>query len=98
MEAECEAVDYFSITTGKRCGQRNHSHMGQFETNCPMRSDVVSVGCSRKQDVKTFLRKVMVVCQHVREPFVAHGKHRNAIRHAIFLVQTCFVEAEPFKK
>src|SRR5262249_42221383 len=42
---------------------------------------------SRKQDVKTFLGKVMIVREHVRQPFVAHGFHGDTVGEAVGFVQ-----------
>jgi len=47
---------------------------------------------SCKQDVKTFLCKMVIVGQDVREALAMHHLHGEAIREAIVLIETGFVE------
>ncbi len=42
---------------------------------------------SRKQDVKPFLGKVMVIREHIRQPFAAHGFHGDTVGEAVGFVQ-----------
>jgi len=44
--------------------------------------------------MKPFLGKVVVVGEHVGEPFAAHHLHGVAIRQAIELVRACFIEGK----
>ena len=44
--------------------------------------------------MKPFLGKVVVVGQHVREPFPAHHLHGDAVRQAVGLVRACFIEGQ----
>jgi len=53
---------------------------------------------SWKQHAKTFLRKVPVVGEYVRETFTAHHVHRNAIGEAVFLVGSGFVEGQAIQE
>src|SRR5262245_41091119 len=53
---------------------------------------------SRKQNVKAFLREVMIMGQNIHQTFTAHGLHRDAIGQAVFFVQAGLVEAKTFKK
>lgn len=52
----------------------------------------------RKQDVKTFLREVVIVGEDLRKTFTTHGLHGDAIREAVCLVGTGLVQGKPLKK
>ncbi len=52
----------------------------------------------RKQDMKTFLREVVIVGQDFRQPFAAHHLHGDAIGEAVFLVGARLVQGQPVKK
>ena len=51
-----------------------------------------------KQDAKTFLPKMMIVREHVCQPFTAHGLHRDTIRQTVFFVGAGFVQRQAFEK
>ena len=43
----------------------------------------------RKQDVKAFLREVMIIGEDVCKALLAHHLHRDTVRETICLVWTC---------
>jgi hypothetical protein len=47
---------------------------------------------SSEQEAETFLAKVMVVCQHVRNAMFAHDAHRDAIGQAVAFIKTRLIE------
>ncbi len=53
---------------------------------------------SLEQDVKPFLREVVIIGENVRQSFSAHGLHGAAIRQAIMLIGTCLVQCQGLKK
>jgi hypothetical protein len=59
---------------------------------------IPSESTSRKQDVKAFLREMMIVGQDIRKPILAHGLHRNTVGQAILLIRAGFIERQGIKK
>jgi hypothetical protein len=53
---------------------------------------------SLEQNVKTFLREVVIIGENIRQSFSAHGLHGDAIRQAIMLIGTCLVQCQGIKK
>src|SRR5262245_41334278 len=72
--------------------------MRHLPANCPKLTGKVSVRCSWKQDVKSFLREMMVVREHVCQPFTTHGLHRDAIRQTVFFIGARCVQRQAFEK
>ena len=48
--------------------------------------------------MKPFLPKMMIVCEHIGQPFMAHGLHRDAICQTVFFVGAGFVQRQAFEK
>ena len=48
--------------------------------------------------MKTFLREVMIVGEHVRKPLSAHRLHGDAIRQAIMLIKAGSIKCERIEK
>ena len=48
--------------------------------------------------MKPFLPKMMIVREHVGQPFMAHGLHRDAIRQTVFLVGAGCVQRQAVEK
>jgi hypothetical protein len=65
------------------------AHAGRYEVAQVHRCTRVG---SRKQDVKAFLREVVIVGQDFRQTFTAHYLHGDAIRKAVCLVRAVFVQ------
>src|SRR5262249_20463626 len=53
---------------------------------------------SEKQNAKAFLRKVMIVGEHVHQSLAAHRLHGDAIRQAILLIQAGSVKRQCIEK
>jgi len=51
-----------------------------------------------KQDVKAFLREMVIVREHVREAFAAHHLHGHTVRQAIGLVGACPIQRQSLQK
>ena len=51
-----------------------------------------------EQDAKAFLGEMVIVRQDVREALAAHDVHGDAIREAVLLIETRFVERQAIQK
>jgi hypothetical protein len=92
----------FAITIGKpnNAGSatdnfESDKREGGKERTCAARSPRLK---SLEQDVKTFLREVVIIGENVRQSFSTHGLHGDAIRQAIMLIGTGLVQSQGIKK
>ena len=61
---------------------------------CPLgRGDAHAYG-SCEQDVKAFLREMMVVAQNVCQALAAHRLHGDTVGQAVLLIETSFVQGQ----
>lgn len=52
----------------------------------------------REQDVKAFLREMVVIGEHLREPLALHYLHGDTVGQAIMLIGTRFIERQRLEK
>ena len=52
--------------------------------------DSISLRLSRKENVQTFLRKVMIIREHVCQALAAHRLHGDTVGQAVLLIETSF--------
>jgi hypothetical protein len=51
-----------------------------------------------KKDLKTFLNKMMIICECLGESLPLHHFHRATIRETVLFIQSSFIETKRFQK
>jgi hypothetical protein len=68
------------------------------KTQQRLSGNVLAAPCIWKQDVKTFLGKMVVAGEHFREPFAPHDMHGDAVGEAVCFIGASFVEGYGIKQ
>ena len=51
-----------------------------------------------KQNAEAFLLEVVIIGEHIGEPFAPYDLHRDAVRQAILFILAAFIEVRPIEK
>src|SRR6185295_11996741 len=70
----------------------------QGPTKLARESRYADVDWLSEQDVKAFLREMVLVREHVRETLAAHHLHGDAVRQAIYLIGARSVQRQSLQK